>query len=201
VNSRANIADTVGVAIVLPEDPADRRVVRGIRMANVLFPGAGLVRQDWTMLGVLFGLGFWLPLAGAFYSTWIAPAVVPVWLAFGLAGLAVAFYLGGQVVVSAILEGRARRIADYAAGVVPPMRAAYAAMSGGNWVEAQIQIETVLAFDAEYFEANLTQARLLAVGGKDEKARKAYARCRRLDPHGRWQWEIDRELSLLTPAG
>ena len=198
MRSDANIADAVGVAIVMPEDPADRRVVRRIRMANVLFPGAGLIRQDHVLFGVLLGLLFWVPLAGAFYGTWIAPAVVPVWLAFGLTGLAVAAYLAGQMFVLAVLDDRARRIADYAAGIVPPMRAAYAAISQGDWVNAQIHLEAVLAFDPENFEANLTQARLLALQRRDEKARTAYARCRRLDPHDRWQWEIERELALLA---
>ena len=172
-----------------------------VRLANVLLPGAGLVSQDRVALGAALGLACWLPLTAAAYVAWLEPAALPIWAVAALTGVAVVAYLAGQVILVRLLNGQARRQADYLAATVPALRAAYEAMAAGSLLQAQLHLDTVLACDGENFEACLVQARLLAAQNKFDKARSAYARCRRLDPAGRWRWEIDRELAAIPAAG
>ena len=187
----------VGIALMPLDDGADERAARRHRLANTVLPGAGVVGEDRPWLGLGLGLAFWWPLAGALYLSWIGRGLArPAWaIAFGL--VAVAGYLANQVVLGRILVARSARRGEYAARVSPVLQAAYEAMSRGDWVAAQLQLDGVLAFDPEHFEANLMQARLLAIQGKFDRAVRAYARCRKLDGGGRWDWEISRELSLL----
>jgi hypothetical protein len=168
-----------------------------VRFVNSLLPGAGLIHQGRTLLGVTLGLAFWLPLAVAAYVSWIDPKLLATWIVLGLTGFAVAAYVIGQALVVNMANRSAVRLAEYLAGTVPPLVAAYEAMAAGQLLAAQLSLDTLLAFDREHFEGNLLQARLLVAQQKFDKARAAYARCRRLDPAGRWRWEVSRELAAL----
>ncbi|MDD4888791.1 MAG: hypothetical protein PHU85_02585 [Phycisphaerae bacterium] len=178
--------------------PAELARPRRVRLVNVLLPGGGLVSQDRVLLGVVLGLACWGPLTVAAYVAWIEPGALPVRTVMVLAGAGMLAYLLGQWLLARMLDSRARREADYAAGTVPLLTAAYEQMSRGDYIQAQIHLDALLAFDREQFEGNLLQARLLAVQGKADQAREAYARCRRLDAAGRWEWEIGRELGRLS---
>lgn len=168
-----------------------------LRLANVLLPGAGLVSQDRVTAGVLSGLGCWAPLTVAAYGAWIEPGLFRPQTVVVLAGIGLLAYLVGQWLLARLLDSRARRQADYDAATVPLLAAAYEHVARGDYLQAQLRLDSLLAFDREHFEGNLLQARLLAIGRKNDQARAAYARCRRLDPAGAWDWEIRRELALL----
>jgi len=171
-----------------------------VRLLNSLLPGAGLIHQGRTLLGLTLGLAFWLPLTVAAYVSWIDPRSLATWIVLALTGVAVAAYLAGQAILVQMVNRAATRRADYLAGTVPPLAAAYEAMEAGQFLQAQLSLDTLLAFDREHFEGNLLQARLLVAQQKFDKAQAAYARCRRLDPAGRWRWEIGRELAALPPG-
>ncbi|MCG3181011.1 MAG: hypothetical protein BIFFINMI_03378 [Phycisphaerae bacterium] len=191
--------DRFTLAVARGEEPGDPRPVRRARWLNVVLPGGGLVLRDRWLTGLLIGLAFWFPLTTAFYFTWIAPTQLrPIWAAGLLAG-AILAYVAAQIALAVVLAARDGELADYAGRTVPLLRAAYVAMSDGDWIAAQIELERLLAVDREHFEGNLTQARLLALSGKNDQARQAYARCRRLTARGRWLWEIGREVGLLPP--
>ncbi len=189
------------IAVMVVEDPADAGPANRARWANVLLPGAGLILRDHIAWGLATGLAFFLPLAWALYASWIAPARTPFdlpLLLMTLTGVAMLAYLLSQWKLLKLLARREAELADWAAATAPLMRRVYQAMSDADWIEAQVQLDALLETDGEHFEANLTQARLWAIESKADLALGAYARCRRLEFGRRWQWEIDRELNLLS---
>jgi len=164
--------------------------------ANLLVPGAGLVMLgrivSGTVIGVLWGAALAAVLLAGF--VWRDAGRTAVLLCF--VASAVALYGGGQIVVYLRGQALANHLAGEARDAV--FKAALVAYLAGRLDESEKICKDLLAIDRDDVEATLQLATIARRRGDTRAAHRYLARTRYLDDEGRWDFEVERELSALA---
>jgi len=79
-------------------------------------------------------------------------------------------------------------------------RAGLAAAARGETIRAETELRRVLAIDPSDVEAHLNLGALFARQGQRREAKRHLKYCRRFDIEGKWDWEVEQELTALSRA-
>lgn len=172
--------------------------MRAARWARGLWPGLPQLWSEGDLHHFATALGFTLLLNFSLLTTF-------VWTGLTAPLLRDAAWLATAVFwfVGTLLNcGRARRETqnsepEEASGWFPQAMEQYLR---GNWLEAEILLERILARNARDVEARLLRATMFRRSGRHKESRKELSRLEALDGAEVWQQEIDRERAKLQAA-
>ena len=162
---------------------------------NFILPGSGLIlaQREWLgfMLAVVFTTGAQITVFG----TWIAPEAVAGWLTAAGAGLAAAIWVAGQCLLRNSIRSRTGQAREDQISTCFAL--ADEAIKLGRYDEACGAIDVAMTVDDENPETYARLARLSALIGEYDGARKAWHKVAELDRRSVFRWEMADALDRL----